>query len=439
MRLRTERSLSMTSTADRPIAILSAPGSRGDVNPMVAIGGELKRQGFDVVISLAENYAEVAVAAGLQAEAVISRREFDAMIGDPNVWKPLHGARAVLRDAAGKFIEPHLDVIHRHSRSQQTILVSHPLDFASRIYRDHDASVPLVSVQLSPAIVRNAEDPPRLSPWWFEPRRPAWLVNAGYAAVDYLIADRFLSPSINKTRKRLGLAKVSRILDRWWSSPDLVLGMYPDWFGDSRPRCDGRWQTCGFPLDSVRSEPVAKHDAKESRRGAIFVTPGTAHRHARDLFRNAIAACKRIDRPCILATSYSEQLPVPLPSHVSSRGYAPLDPLLRDCAAIIHHGGIGTTSMAFAMGCPQLICPLAFDQFHHADRVTDLGVGRESRQSPWQYRPAAVNEMAESLLGLIEHAATQSRCEEFATRRSAYQGATVAAEAIQDLYLSRVS
>ncbi|MGV3483161.1 MAG: glycosyltransferase [Planctomycetaceae bacterium] len=429
----------MTSTAERPVAILSAPGSRGDVNPMVAIGRELRDLGFDVVISLAENYAAVARAAGLQAESLISRAGFDAWLGDPNVWKPFHGARLVLREAAGAFIEPHLDVIRRHHRPQRTVLVSHPLDFGSRIYRDHDPSTPMVSVQLSPAIVRDTAHPPRLSPWWFEFQRPPWLVHARYAVIDYLLADRFLCPAINRTRKRLGLRPVYRIMDRWWLSPDLVLGMYPEWFSDVRPRCEGPWQACGFPLSrSPESEPTSEQTvAADTNRNAIFVTPGTAHRYARDLFLNAIAACERIERPCILATSYPEQIPTPLPRHATAMGYASLDPLLRSCAAIIHHGGIGTTSMALSTACPQLICPLAFDQFHNADRVQELGAGRECKDKPWSHRKSAVDEMANSLRQLIGSAEIGGRCQHLAQAQASYRGAAVAAKAIRDLFVSR--
>ncbi len=415
----------MTFNADRPLAILSAPGSRGDVNPMVAIGTELKRLGFDVVISLAENYAHVAEAAGLQVEALFSKQEFDAWLGNPNVWTPFFGARIVLLHAAGKFLEPQLEVIRRHHRPGRTVLVSHPLDFASRIFRDLDATTPLVSVQLSPAIVRNSKRPPRLSPWWFEPRKPAWFVKAGYVLADYAIADRFLSPSINQTRRRLGLPKVSRILNRWWLSPDLVLGMYPDWFGDVRPDCDGKWMACGFPLTT--HDPLTEASPRTS---GVFVTPGTAHQHAKDLFLNVIVACEQIGQQCIVATSYPERLPTTLPSHVTKLGYAALDPLLRSCAAIVHHGGIGTTSMALATGCPQVACPLAFDQFHNADCVTELGVGMECRRQVWEPGATAARVLADVLGKLVDDAETRQHCARFAGRHDSYCGAMVAAKAI---------
>lgn len=72
-------------------AILSAPGSRGDVNPMIAIGRRMREVGHDVVISLAEPYADVAVDAGLEVEVVIGHQQFTEALGNPHVWKPIRG------------------------------------------------------------------------------------------------------------------------------------------------------------------------------------------------------------------------------------------------------------------------------------------------------------------------------------------------------------
>jgi len=55
--------------------------------------------------------------------------------------------------------------------------------------------------------------------------------------------------------------------------------------------------------------------------------------------------------------------------------YVPLRALLPQAAALIHHGGIGTTAEALRAGTPQLVVPLAHDQFDNGARVTALGVG----------------------------------------------------------------
>jgi vancomycin aglycone glucosyltransferase len=44
-------------------------------------------------------------------------------------------------------------------------------------------------------------------------------------------------------------------------------------------------------------------------------------------------------------------------------------------AAIVHHGGAGTTTSAARAGTPQVIIPHNYDQFYWAHRVQQLGVG----------------------------------------------------------------
>jgi rhamnosyltransferase subunit B len=421
----------MTSTAERPIAIISAPGSRGDVNPMVAIGRELRKRGFDVVISLAENYAPVAEQAGLVAEPLISREAFDAMVDNPAMWRPFQGIRIIFRDASSKFLEPHLQVIKKHHRPNRTILIAHPLDFASRIYRDLDPSTPMVSVHLSPAAVRDPLNPPRLTASRLFVRRPPWLVQSVYWLADVLIADRLIGPSINRVRKQYGLKPVSRILDRWWLSPDLVIGMYPNWFGDSKPPCDSDWKACGFPL--LFQDSQATFDESTFADRPVFATPGTAHHHAKAFFNNLVEASRLLGRKCILATSYPDQLPTSLASHVFASAYVPLPQVLPRCSAIVHHGGIGTTAMSCATACPQLICPMAYDQFHNADQIEKLGLGYALRSNPWTSNPQAVNELADRLDFLIRDEQTQANCRKFAEKKNCFQGSEMAAESIASL------
>ena len=83
-----------------------------------------------------------------------------------------------------------------------------------------------------------------------------------------------------------------------------------------------------------------------------------------------------MSRPGIFLTRYPEQLPQPLPPQIVHFSYAPLSQLLPHCAALVHHGGIGTCSQALRAGVPQLIQPFAFDQFDNGARIEKLGVGR---------------------------------------------------------------
>ncbi|RZA31179.1 MAG: glycosyltransferase, partial [Lysobacteraceae bacterium] len=78
-----------------------------------------------------------------------------------------------------------------------------------------------------------------------------------------------------------------------------------------------------------------------------------------------------------------------LPTPVLWQEYVPLRALLPHVAALAHHGGIGTTAEALRAGTPQLVVPLAHDQFDNAARVRALGVGnslRATRLTPGRLR-----------------------------------------------------
>jgi len=61
--------------------------------------------------------------------------------------------------------------------------------------------------------------------------------------------------------------------------------------------------------------------------------------------------------------------------NVSVQAWADHDDVLSRAAAIIHHGGSGTTLDALAAGCPQVIVPLFADQPANAEAVARVGVG----------------------------------------------------------------
>jgi UDP:flavonoid glycosyltransferase YjiC (YdhE family) len=54
--------------------------------------------------------------------------------------------------------------------------------------------------------------------------------------------------------------------------------------------------------------------------------------------------------------------------------YAPFSKIFPRAAVVIHHGGIGTCAQAMAAGVPQVVMPLAFDQFDNAARLQKLGL-----------------------------------------------------------------
>lgn len=118
----------------------------------------------------------------------------------------------------------------------------------------------------------------------------------------------------------------------------------------------------------------------------IVFTSGTAHHHCRAFFEAAAEACTQLKRPGLLLSTFPENFPHELPDTVRTLPYMSFKRLLPHCAAIVHHGGIGTTSQALAAGIPQLIRPMAFDQFDNASRIENLGCGRWLRNDRYLTR-----------------------------------------------------
>jgi vancomycin aglycone glucosyltransferase len=52
-----------------------------------------------------------------------------------------------------------------------------------------------------------------------------------------------------------------------------------------------------------------------------------------------------------------------------------LQALFTRVAAVVHHGGAGTTTLAASAGAPQVVIPQVYDQHYWARRVHDLGIG----------------------------------------------------------------
>jgi UDP:flavonoid glycosyltransferase YjiC (YdhE family) len=64
-----------------------------------------------------------------------------------------------------------------------------------------------------------------------------------------------------------------------------------------------------------------------------------------------------------------------VPRNIEASPYADHDQLLSRCAAVVTHGGLGTTLRSLAHGTPLLLLPLGRDQQFNAGRVVELGAG----------------------------------------------------------------
>ncbi|MEU8657967.1 nucleotide disphospho-sugar-binding domain-containing protein [Actinoplanes philippinensis] len=112
--------------------------------------------------------------------------------------------------------------------------------------------------------------------------------------------------------------------------------------------------------------------AEPPRRPRILVSRSTVASPGPDrMMARIAAAAAHIDADVVLLRPGMRRLP----PHVRATGWAPIPAALAAGAAIVHHGGAGTTLSALQAGAPQLIVRGAGDRRHNAELVAARGAG----------------------------------------------------------------
>jgi UDP:flavonoid glycosyltransferase YjiC (YdhE family) len=390
--------------------LIGAAGSLGDTLPFVALGRALQQRGHQVHLFANESYA--GHAAGLPFTPVATVAETDALLRDPRVTDP-RGGLALIAEAFAAGLPRAFEAMRAEVVPGQTLAVGSTLAFATRLLKD-TLGVPTATVHLAPAVFRSVHQPPRLGPRGTLEKLPASLQRAAWWLMDRLVLDRWFTRPFNAYRRQLGLVPVDRMFGAWLHRADVTLGMFPPWFAPPQPDWPAGLVCTGFPLyDSadVHPLPAALEAFLAAGEPPVGFTSGTANATSHDFFAASAAACALGCRRGLLITQVGTQLPAPLPPGVLHVPYAPFSQLLPRLAAFVHHGGIGTTSQALRAGVPQLVGPMAYDQFDNAHHVQRLGAGE--RLLPADYTPPAV---ARALGRLGADPGLRARCTELAAR-----------------------
>jgi vancomycin aglycone glucosyltransferase len=101
-----------------------------------------------------------------------------------------------------------------------------------------------------------------------------------------------------------------------------------------------------------------------------------------------------------------------LPDNVFATGPVAHAHLFPRMAAVVHHGGAGTTTMAARAGVPQLVVPHVLDQHYWASRVEKLGLGPP--RIPQRRLTAAT--LAEALASIADNDVLHERTAELGDR-----------------------
>lgn len=233
--------------------------------------------------------------------------------------------------------------------------------------------VPYRFLALSPFIIPSPQHP---APFLRPQSLPGWINRLSWS-FNELLWGAFIKGPINRRRRLMGLAKVPTV----W--PQLLadvtyLAAEPELFPAPTQLAPTRelHQLGALFLDEPNATLSPKVEAfLRAGPPPLFIGFGSMSdpnpkKTAAAITQGAKLAGKRV----IVSRGWAG-FELHEDDHLCVVGDEPHHLLFPRCAAVIHHGGIGTTHAAARAGVPQAVMPHLLDQFYTAHRVSLAGVG----------------------------------------------------------------
>lgn len=400
-------------------------GTRGDVQPFIALALELKARGHDVVLSVPKDFT------GWVEDFGIEARAFDLHMGDylrraEELGLTRNPLKAIRH--ASEMIDPMIEAVLAEGIAGTVgadVVIAHPKALFAESGAEREGALFMIAAPL-PIIMPTGRFP-----------------MAGVLAKDH---GRFINrltwfplkfamapyrKRLNKARREIGLGPVGSAIDygtymgrpstRLLSISEHVIERPQDW--DDRSVMTGYWRL------PPSEDPLAPEIEAFLNRGEAPVYIGFGSMLAPDatkLVRDAVKGLKKAGLRGIISRGWA-QLPDQAGEHVLFIDGAPHDRLFPRCRAIVHHGGAGTTAAALHAGRPSLVIPFMVDQPWWAERLREAGLGPE----PLRPGRLTAGRFARALRHLVRTETYARRCEDIASDLAAENGVGRAADIIE--------
>ncbi len=412
---------------------LLAWGSRGDVQPLVALGRGLRTAGYEVSVAAGRDFTPTITAAGLTADP------FDIDI-----------AEATQSDLGRRWLEGSSGGIRQESRLMREVVESFaPIaaDGLARMVDCYDVFVsglltmdPMLSIARATGrrhiLAALAPSAPtrsgRASLYPVRPDADTWInLAAGYLGAAG--AHRVLRPVGDATRARLGLPRQGfRRYVREAQGTPVLHGVSPHVVPPATDTA-ARVTTTGYwvdPPDPAYTPPDQLAAFLADGPAPVYLGFGSMPTRDPDaLFTTMTEALTRIGRRGIVHGNWDGWRPGRTPDGILMVDAVPHDWLFPRAAAVVHHGGSGTTGSAVRSGVPQLVVPHMGDQPYWGRRVAELGVA----VPPIRRHDLSTDRLAAALAVLVTDDPMAARARDLGERVRAEDGVARAVEATQRL------
>ena len=407
------------------VAILTL-GTRGDVQPYLALAKGLIARGHAVTLAGPDNFASWVEAhgvpftpIGVDMEAFLQSDEARQAIAGS--W---FGLLKIWRSKIAPMFRATLDAAWAAGRDAD-VLVHHPKMFAAADIAEATGATPILAAPVPMFRTRAFPAIP------FTGDFGGWLNRQTYRL--YSLSRAMYAKSLNAWRRdslKLGTGPSFAPLD--WAANGLairlcavspsVLPRPADW--DATIHLTGYWflnEGAGWTPDPALSAFLAAGEPP------VYVGFGSmTNQDPQALAQTILAAAAKAKVRLVLASGWAG-VETAASDAVHPLAAAPHDALFPLVSAVVHHGGAGTTAAGLRAGRPTLICPHAVDQPFWGRRVHALGCGPE----PLPLKRLTVDALAERLTTLTRTPAYQKRAKTIAARIAADQGVAKAIRIIE--------
>ncbi|RJQ80348.1 glycosyltransferase [Pseudonocardiaceae bacterium YIM PH 21723] len=345
--------------------LLSAYGSRGDVEPLAGLAARLREHGAQVRVCAPPDEDMARRLAGIDVPLVPvgpSVRELARAL-------PSHSS---MPQRMAELIATQFDVLPAAARGCDAVAATGGLPAAAGALSVAESlGIRAVSVAFQQHGLPSPDHrplawPTRPFPAGITDNRVLWQ----RVARDFT---EMFGPALNASRVAAGLPPVDDVRgyvrgDRPWLATDPVLD--PLW---RRPDL-AVVQTGAWILPDDRPLPAALETFLAAGEPPVYVGFGSMSMPAStDLADVVIEAVRAHGRRVVLSRGWADLTAAHDDCFVV--GEANHQVLFQRVAAVVHHGGAGTTMTAARAGAPQVVVPQVIDQPYWAGRVAELGIG----------------------------------------------------------------
>lgn len=346
-------------------ALLATIGSRGEVQPVVALARRLQELAQEVRVCAPPDFATWIEELGIPVSPLGPSMRPAPGSATWDLSTP-EGRRRAAKDA----VAAQFTTLPEAAEGCDVLLATGTVMVAARSAAEM-VGIDYLHAHYCPATLASAHHPPAPWPGW--PQHDTGTNDQLWQRETQRWNDTWASP-LNEHRTTAGLAPVENVrshvvTDRPWLAADPALGPWLD-AADRTVFQTGAWM-----LPDQRSLP----DELES-----FLAAGAAPVHfglssmpapGHDLGQVLTTAARALGRRTIITAGWAGLTAADSDSECLVIGETNHQALFERVAAVVHHGGAGTTTTAARAGTPQVLIPQVYDQHYWAERVDHLGIG----------------------------------------------------------------